>query len=54
LEEQNFVAKAELARWLKQPVKFPQLSSKCSCYFGCVLLPGEPLVQNQTQILRLG
>jgi len=44
-EQQNFIAKAELACWLKQP---------CSCYFGSVLLPGEPLVQDQTQILRMG
>jgi len=53
-EQQNFIAKAELARWLKQPVEFSQLSSTCSCYFGSVLLPGDPLVQDQTQILRMG
>jgi len=48
------VAKAELARWLKQPVELPKLSSTCSSYFSCVLLPGEPLVQDQAQVLRLG
>jgi len=52
-EQQHFVAKAELARWLKQPVELSKLSSTCSCYFGCVL-PGEPLDQDQTQVLRMG